>query len=49
MILNHYSMVKEQTNVIIRNLGVHKVVADNGDAIAVREYNLLKDICLGNR
>ena len=32
-------MVKEQSNVIIRNLGVHKVLAENGDAIAVRKYN----------
>lgn len=32
-------MVKEASNVIIRNLGVKKVLADNGDALAVREYN----------
>lgn len=33
------SMVKEASNVIIRNLGVKKVLADNGDALAVREYS----------
>lgn len=32
-----YSSVKEKENVIIRNLGVKKVLADNGDAIAVRK------------
>lgn len=32
------SMVKEASNVIIRNLGVKKVLADNGDALAVRKY-----------
>lgn len=31
-------MVKEASNVIIRNLGVKKVLADNGDALAVRKY-----------
>lgn len=30
-------MVKEASNVIIRNLGVKKVLADNGDALAVRK------------
>lgn len=30
------SLVKEESNVIIRNLGVKKVLADNGDAIGVR-------------
>lgn len=44
MILNQYSLVKEQTNVIIRNLGVKKVLAENGDAIGVREYIMLKDM-----
>ena len=34
------SMVKEASNVIIRNLGVKKVLADNGDALAVREYSI---------
>lgn len=33
-------MVKEAKNVIIRNLGVKKVLADNGDALAVRKYIL---------
>lgn len=31
-------MVKEASNVIIRNLGVKKVLADYGDALAVRKY-----------
>lgn len=30
-------LVKEKSNVIIRNLGVKKVLADNGDAIGVRK------------
>jgi pectate lyase len=30
--------VKEKKNVIIRNLGLKKVLADNGDAIGVRKY-----------
>lgn len=30
------SLVKEASNVVIRNLGVEKVLADNGDAIGVR-------------
>jgi len=34
-------MVKEASNVIIRNLGVKKVLADNGDALAVRKYTPL--------
>ena len=49
MILTQYSLVKEESNVIIRNLGVKKVLADNGDAIGVREYIMLRDIFyLGN-
>lgn len=36
------SLVKGETNVIIRNLGVQKVLAENGDAIGVREYIVLK-------
>ncbi|OGM42564.1 pectate lyase plyB [Aspergillus bombycis] len=32
-------LVKEKENVIIRNLGVKKVLADNGDAIGVPEYS----------
>ena len=36
-ILTHFSLVKEESNVIIRNLGVKKVLADNGDAIGIRE------------
>jgi pectate lyase len=36
--LNKYSLVKGKSNVIIRNLGVKKVLADNGDAIGIREY-----------
>lgn len=32
------SMIKEASNVIVRNLGVKKVLADNGDALAVRKY-----------
>ncbi|KAH8430571.1 pectate lyase family protein [Aspergillus melleus] len=32
-------IVKEKENVIIRNLGVKKVLADNGDAIAVNKGN----------
>jgi len=35
-------MVKEASNVIIRNLGVKKVLADNGDALAVRKYKPLE-------
>ncbi|KFY28183.1 hypothetical protein V493_03061 [Pseudogymnoascus sp. VKM F-4281 (FW-2241)] len=30
-------MVKEESNVIIRNIGISKVIADNGDAIAVQK------------
>lgn len=36
------SMVREASNVIIRNLGVKKVLADNGDALAVREYSFFR-------
>ena len=36
----HHSLVKKESNVIIRNLGVKKVLADNGDAIGVRELKL---------
>lgn len=32
------SLVKEESNVIIRNLGISKVLADNGDAIGIREF-----------
>ncbi|KAJ5769058.1 hypothetical protein N7520_003617 [Penicillium odoratum] len=32
-------LVKEESNVIIRNLGVKKVLADNGDAIGVQYSN----------
>lgn len=32
------SLIKKKTNVIIRNLGVSKVLADNGDAIGIREF-----------
>ena len=34
-----YSLVKEASNVIIRNLGISKVLADNGDAIGIREFS----------
>ncbi|KAJ6179972.1 hypothetical protein N7519_010433 [Penicillium mononematosum] len=46
-ILNGFGlMIKEQTNVIVRNLGVHKVVAENGDAIAVQKStNVWIDHC----
>lgn len=33
-------LVKEQNNVIIRNLGIKEVLAANGDALGVREYYL---------
>lgn len=33
---NECSLVKEKENVIIQNLGIKKVLADNGDAIGVR-------------
>ncbi|KAJ5574424.1 hypothetical protein N7450_008323 [Penicillium hetheringtonii] len=32
-------LVKEASNVIIRNLGVEKVLADNGDAIGIQKSN----------
>ncbi|KAJ5403196.1 hypothetical protein N7509_003067 [Penicillium cosmopolitanum] len=32
-------LVKEASNVVIRNLGVQKVLADNGDAIGVQKSN----------
>ncbi|CAI7618085.1 unnamed protein product [Penicillium discolor] len=39
-------LVKEQKNVIIRNLGVQKVLADNGDAIGVQKStNVWIDHC----
>lgn len=39
-------MVKEASNVIIRNLGVKKVLADNGDALAVQKStNVWIDHC----
>ncbi|KAJ6124530.1 hypothetical protein N7471_011847 [Penicillium samsonianum] len=39
-------LVKEQTNVIIRNLGVKKVLAENGDAIGVQKStNVWIDHC----
>jgi pectate lyase len=38
--LNQYSLVKEKSNVIIRNLGVKKVLAENGDAIGIREDHI---------
>ncbi|KAJ5365506.1 Pectin lyase fold/virulence factor [Penicillium concentricum] len=39
-------LVKEKTNVIIRNLGVKKVLADNGDAIGVQKStNVWIDHC----
>ncbi|OQE42337.1 hypothetical protein PENCOP_c004G08199 [Penicillium coprophilum] len=46
-ILNGFGiLVKEQTNVIIRNLGVKKVLADNGDAIGVQKStNVWIDHC----
>lgn len=44
LIVTQYSLVKEESNVIIRNLGVKKVLAANGDAIGVREYIMLRDI-----
>jgi pectate lyase len=31
-------LVKKKSNVIIRNIGVKKVLAANGDAIGVRTY-----------
>jgi pectate lyase len=31
-----FSLVKEASNVVIRNLGISKVLAANGDAIGVR-------------
>lgn len=30
--------MKEESNVIIRNIAISKVLADNGDAIGVRKY-----------
>jgi pectate lyase len=38
ILTNESRLVKEKSNVIIRNLGVKKVLADNGDAIGVRMY-----------
>ncbi|KXG54461.1 Pectin lyase fold/virulence factor [Penicillium griseofulvum] len=39
-------LVKEKTNVIIRNLGVKKVLADNGDAIGIQKStNVWVDHC----
>lgn len=37
---NECSLVKEKENVIIQNLGIKKVLADNGDAIGVRTSSL---------
>ncbi|KAK9554662.1 hypothetical protein V6Z88_006651 [Aspergillus fumigatus] len=36
---NENSLVKEKSNVIIRNLGVKKVLAENGDAIGIQYSN----------
>lgn len=35
------STVKEESNVIIRNIGISKVLAENGDAIGVRKFSQL--------
>ena len=35
------SIVKEESNVIIRNIGISKVLAENGDAIGVRKFSQL--------
>lgn len=36
LILNR--LVKEKSNVIIRKLGIKKVLADTGDAIGIRKF-----------
>ena len=33
-----FSLVKEKKNVIIRNIAISKVLAENGDAIGVRKF-----------
>ncbi|KAJ5156912.1 pectate lyase A [Penicillium canariense] len=38
-LVNFGILVKEESNVIIRNLGIEKVLADNGDAIGVQYSN----------
>ena len=40
------SLVKKESNVIIRNLGIKKVLAGNGDAIGVRKLKSEVYFCI---